>query len=308
MVEGYEPRGMVLFVICSRAKEFSRVSEEVPVCSWVGTLTAEVNMRPHVLLVGFVLLCAASAAAQFVAPGGAVPVVANLPGLAGTFWQSDVNIVNVSGRDTTITLVLVPEIVGGEPAFPTEVVRNIFLAADAQMTLTNIVQGRFGKINTKGGLQVFSGDGAALLISSRTHTAGSDGGTYGQDVSGVLVADQAWAGGLEHDSLYRTNIGIFWPFDEAIEYTVRVFDVAGTQNASGTISFERSGLQQFSLSDIGVSFLLDGYVEITCSDTNAVWYAYASIVDQTTGDAVYRPGRSFQSSVTPGISGEVAAQ
>ena len=32
---------------------------------------------------------------------------------------------------------------------------------------------------------------------------------------------------------------------------------------------------------------------ITCSDSSSGWYAYASRVDQATGDAVFRPMKGF---------------
>ena len=51
------------------------------------------------------LLLAQPAAAQFLSPGGTIPVVANLPGVAGTYWRSDVTIANVSDTDTTVGLL-----------------------------------------------------------------------------------------------------------------------------------------------------------------------------------------------------------
>jgi len=40
--------------------------------------------------------------------------------------------------------------------------------------------------------------------------------------------------------------------------------------------------------------MLEGYVVFRCNDPSAAWYAYASVVDQTTGDAVYRAARGRQ--------------
>ena len=73
-------------------------------------------MRRAPLLL-FALLLAGPGWAQFVAPGGVIPVVANLPGLNDTFWRSDVSILNVTSQATSVVLRLYPEIRGGSPAF-----------------------------------------------------------------------------------------------------------------------------------------------------------------------------------------------
>jgi len=244
------------------------------------------------LLLG-VLLAAAPGWAQFVAPGGTIPVVANLPGMEGTFWRSDLSVLNVGSSDTTISMQLYPEIVNGQPVFQAMAADPISLPAGQQLVLTNIVQSKFGLLNVKGALRVFSTDGTPLVLASRTYTFGKEG-SYGQDVSSVLVAGSAWAAGLEHDSLYRTNIGIFWPWDETVQFTVQVFANDNSQAGSGQVSFSQAGLQQKSFSAFGVSNLTGGYVVITCSDSQAVWYAYVTTVDQSSGDAVYRPAQSYQ--------------
>ena len=99
-------------------------------------------------------LWCAEAAAQFVAPGGIIPVVANLPGVNDTFWRSDVSILNVSESDTTVTLYLYPEIRGGTAAFEPMVSDPIALPALGQVTLANVVQSVFQQFNTKGALRI----------------------------------------------------------------------------------------------------------------------------------------------------------
>lgn len=263
----------------------------------------------HRLAAAFVaasILAAAPAAAQFVAPGGTLPVVANLPGLNGTLWRSDVSVLNVGDADTQVMFQLFPEIVGGQPAFDGVTVGPILLRAGEQLTRTNVLQSMFQLVNTKGALRVWSTDGAPLVIASRTYN-NPGSGTFGQDVSSVLVASRAWAAGLEHDSLYRTNLGIFWQFDEPIAFDIAVYRADGTEVGSGTVSFPGAGLIQVPLSslgvDPGVQPLLDGFVLVTCPDSLALWYGYVSIVDQVSGDAVLRPLRGFQSDLFGGGGG-----
>jgi len=231
--------------------------------------------------------------AQFVAPGGTIPAVANLPGRNGTLWRSDVNVLNINMTDTSIVMLLLPEISDGEQAFEPQVSDEIAVPAGTQVTLANVLQTEFGLVNTKGGLTVFTLDGAPVVVSSRTYTVAEDGGSFGQGVAGTLVANTGWVSGVRHDSLFRTNIGVYLPSDptpgESIFFTVTVYSSDGEEVGSGSIFFEFGGLQQRGLSAFGVDRLLDGYAVITCSDASLIWYGYASIVDEVTGDSVYRP-------------------
>jgi hypothetical protein len=244
------------------------------------------------------LMVASAAHAQFVAPGASIPVVANNPGLNNTYWRSDVNVVNLGDVQTEVVLLLQPEIVGGVQAFEPMVSDSIAISPRSQLTIRNVLQSVFGLTNRKGALSIFSTDGAPLTISSRIYTVGENQGSYGQNVEGVLVARTAWASGIAHDDFYRTNIGVYLPIapipGQPVFFTVRVFNNAAEEVASGTLRFNRAGVQQVSLADLGVGVLLDGYVEFECADVAATWYAYASRVDQVSGDAVFRQGRGRQ--------------
>ncbi len=244
-------------------------------------------MRIAVSLV-VVALAAGPAGAQFVAPGGTIPVVANLPGKAGTFWRSDVVLTNLGPATTTVVLELFPELRGGTPAFTPPDPVQVTLAAGEQRVLSNVVQSVFGLQNVKGALRFYTTDGAPLAFASRTWTPGG-GGSYGQSVEGVLVAGEAWIPDLEEDGFYRTNIGIFWPWDQAVEFTVTIHAGDGSVVAQRSVRFDGAGLQQLSLDPtLGVASLPAGYAHIRCPEPALGFYAYASRVDQATGDAVFR--------------------
>jgi hypothetical protein len=254
-------------------------------------------MRQTLLLL-VVSMAASGAGAQFVAPGGTVPVIANLPGLNATDWRTDLSIVNLAPTETSVVMLLQPELRDGEPEFETIVTDPINIAAGAQYTARNVVETVFGLSNKKGGLSLFSTDGAPLVISARIYTLGDDGGSYGQNVEGLLVANQAWASGITHDDFYRTNVGVYLPFEpspgQPVKFNVRVHDDEGVEVGSGVLSFSYAGLQQVSLSAFGVEALLQGYVEFDCLDPTVAFYAYASRVDQVSGDAVFRQARGRQ--------------
>jgi hypothetical protein len=234
--------------------------------------------------------------AQFVAPGGAIPVVANAPGEFGTIWRSDVSIRNVASEATTVRLLLLPELRNAGPAFDPQFSDEITIPGNGQVTLDNVVTSVFGLRNTKGGLSVFSNDGRPLVLASRTSTGAPQGGSFGLNVYGVLVVNEGWIAGVQHSEtgFYRTNVGIFVPVDPLesgdFVFTVTTTGSDGLEVAQASISFGQAGLVQKSLTDLGVSeTLLDGSITIRCNDPDALWYGYATVIDNASQDSVYRP-------------------
>ena len=256
--------------------------------------------KPAIVFLGLVLW-APAVSAQFVAPGATIPVVANTPGVGGTYWRSDVSVLNINDWDISVVLILLPEIRNGAGTFEPMVTDPITIPANNQHTMPNVVQTEFGLVNRKGALSVLSLDGSPITAISRVYTFGEDGGTFGQDVHPVLVANTAWAPGVRQDSLFRTNVGIFLPLDPlpgtTTVFTVTVYDADGTVAGLGTTSFPQAGVIQKNVEVFGVGTLLDGYAVITCADPSVAWYAYSSQVDRTTGDAVYHAARGRQQDI-----------
>ena len=148
-------------------------------------------MRISCLVLSALLTAAANAGAQSIGPGAVVPAVANLPGIAGMFWQSDVTVYNPNENQVPIRLLLFPEIRGGEQAFDPMTSDQMTLPPLGQVTFSNVVLSVFGLFNEKGALSVISEDGSPIVVGSRTYTFGLDGGTFGQDVSDIIVADHS---------------------------------------------------------------------------------------------------------------------
>ena len=232
--------------------------------------------------------------AQGIGPGAAVPAVAGLPGLNGTYWQSDVVVQNPGETATSVVFLLFPEIRNGEQVFEPMTSGSFSIPAHGQLTKTNIVQSVFGLFNVKGALSVIS-TGATVIVGSRTYTFGSDGGSYGQEVFGILTKDRAWAPGLQNDGFYRSNIGIYVPpplaSGQTLSFEITLRDGGGSVIGTDTMEFSTGGMIQHSLSSFAGDTISSASVEVVCSDPGAVWYGYISRVDQTSGDAVFRPLR-----------------
>ena len=259
-------------------------------------------MRRSFVFSTLILLATAPVGAQFVAPGGSIPAVANISGGSGSFWRSDVSILNLDSADTSVVLLLLPELKNSGPDFEPQISDPLPITGNGQLTLSNVVTGVFGLRNVKGGLSIFSTNGAPLVIASRTYTNADEGGSYGLNVYGLLVADTAWIANVEHDGFYRTNIGVFMPVDpqegQSVTFYVTVYDAEGAEVGSGSLIFEQAGLWQKNLDYFEVDDpLLDGWVEIRCADPIAIWYGYSTVIDQATNDSVYRPAVTRQSSI-----------
>jgi hypothetical protein len=245
---------------------------------------------------------AVAAEAQFVAPGGAIPAVANLPGENDTFWRSDVTILNLNSSDIQVVLVLFPEIKNSAPGFEIQESEAIDIAGNGQITVTNVMSSLFSQSNKKGALYVYSLDASPIVLSSRTYTPAPQGGTFGLDVSGVLVAETAWVAGIRDDASFRTSVGIFVPAGpsqgQEVAFTVTVYDDAGAQVAAAPLSFEQAGMKQVDMDYLGLEDPLPGgWVEFRCHDPFALWYAYATVTDNGSGDGVFHPALTRQSSI-----------
>jgi hypothetical protein len=260
-------------------------------------------MRKSLLLALVLTVSVPPAAAQFVAPGGTIPAVSgSVNGENGTVWRSDVSVLNLSSSATSVVFVLFPEIRTNGPVFDVQQSDAIPIDGNSQLTIANVVTSLFDERGKNGSLSVFSTDGSPVVLASRTYTPGPAGGSFGLNVYGVLVADTAWIANVEHDGFFRTNIGVFTPLDppagQSLVFVVTVFGADGVEVASGSLTFDEAGLKQKNLDFFGVDdALLDGWVEIRCSDPTAIWYAYATVIDNVTGDSVYRAAITQQSSI-----------
>jgi hypothetical protein len=260
-------------------------------------------MRKMLFLALVVMVTALPVAAQFVAPGGTIPAVSgSVHGENGTIWRSNVSVLNLSSSATSVVFVLFPEIRTNGPVFDIQQSDPIPIDGNGQLTIANVVTSLFGEREKNGALSVFSTDGAPLVLASRTSTPGPTGGSFGLNVYGVLAADTAWIANVEQDSSFRTNVGIFTPLDppngQSLVFVVTVFDADGAEVASGSLIFEEAGLKQKNLDYFGVDgALLDGWVQIRCGDPSAIWYAYATVIDNITGDSVYRAAVTQESSI-----------
>ncbi len=273
--------------------------------------------RVRVVVLVVAALAAASAAhAQVIASEQLIPVVAKLTGGAGTKWQSDMAVYNLSSKTVQVGVQFFRE--AQNNAYTGVYPKTITLAAGETKLVEDVLGTLFpGEGNTKGWLlmQVLddgSGDLGSIAVTSRTYNAANPSATYGQTVPSNFFdiffgKGKAILPGVRYDARYRTNIGVVNIGPSPAAVIVEIYNGAGALVSTTTHTVESFSLRQWSLADLGAPNLANGRAEVRIDpatagfnpcDTGAGFFltpilmTYASSVDNTTGDAEFSFGQT----------------
>lgn len=222
-----------------------------------------------------------------------VPFVAHWPGAGGTAWRSDVSVVNrgassanVALRYYSVTNAMTSTYVAPVAKGGTLVWRDVLVA----------VLGLAASGSNKGTLHV-SAD-VPLTVASRTYNQ-TPGGTFGQFVPALTATGmltQGQSGILPHLSqgtAFRTNAGIAnLSASGSCVVRFRLYGPAGVQLGNPVTLTATAGrwLQQdsiFNAAAAGNQDIAYATVEVTTPGCSA--WAYASVIDQATGDPTTVP-------------------
>jgi len=136
----------------------------------------------------------------------------------------------------------------------------------------------------------------ASLVEATSYTftpnPGGSGG-YGQGVplTGITGKSYVIVPGVYQDARYRTNIGALNTSASQVVIDVDIHSPDGTTLGAATWTLKPYEQKQESVRDLGVNETSGGYVAFTRSGSEGSFQAYATVVDQKTGDAVYTAGR-----------------
>jgi hypothetical protein len=251
----------------------------------------------RIIFTALFILVASSSFANVVQPLGAspqvlIPAAGNAQGANGTFFKSDISIINLASHDQMVALQWLPLGVSstGTPLTITMPARTGLRSAD-------FVNDYFGQTGL-GSIIVtgVTGSGtvdstAALSVNSRIWTPEpGTGGTTSQSFPAVPlslintpVAALFAIGGADDPTNYRVNVGIV-NVDPSNTQTFAV-SVSGTTNTF-TVTVPPMSMQQISL---GTGISPTAQVSIQNATPSATrsnsWLAYGSTIDNVTGDA-----------------------
>lgn len=206
------------------------------------------------------------------APRQFIPVAGRVPGANGTFFMTDLRLLNRTPRDVTATVIFTPDGDDGRTGFAAV---QVSVPSQSVVALPDIVATTF----STGGLGQIEIDGDVVAVS-RTYTRRDGGGTLGESIPPSLGSRAGTWIRLYDTSDFRTNIGFAETDGNAGSIHITLIDaVTGNPITSSTYPIKPYGHLQVPVN--GSSAMMARF-----ESTTGV-AGYASVVDNTTGDATY---------------------
>lgn len=226
-----------------------------------------------------------------------IAAVAHTPGAFGTNFVSDVRIFNRAASAAQVMAIFTPSGADGRNNFAAV---KMVIAPSQIMALDDVLQ---TMMQTTGiGQLELSGDVDQIIVTSRTYTRGARG-TYGQLIPGADSQEGIGSGDaalsisqIENTAGFRSNIGFAEVAGESGEVRVRYYNASGDVAADAAYAIAPFGHVQTRVSASGEALR----AEVTVSGAARV-LAYASVVDNHSGDAVFIPAARIRRGFFPAI-------
>lgn len=238
------------------------------------------------------LIVAAATAAPISAQTLYIPAAAYADGANQTTWRTDLQVKAVADTPATFTIDLLKT--GMDNSEPMTIERT--LAAGESLRFGNVLETEFGFAGTSA-LRITATDGG-ILATSRTYND-DPGGTYGQTVPAVAGSDAFGFGrdatliqlsrSADPSAGFRTNIGFINTVGSSTAIEVDVYEADGTHLGSITRNLPPFGHRQINdvFHAVGADNVPDGYAIVGTPSEDGRFIAYASVVDNGSGDAVF---------------------
>ena len=219
-----------------------------------------------------------------------IPAVGRAPGVAGTFWRSDVTIFNPGLTTMTLSLRYLAAGQDNRNAVP----HSVSVPPSRTVVIPDITQA-LGVSSGSGALQVSWSSPSGPIVTSRTYTTTDGGGTYGQSIDPVTsFANDSYVPGLRSDSSFRSNVGFVNGGDTQLTVTATLLSDSG-----GILGTTQIGLAPRSQVQYAVGALFPAantpragtLTLLAHTDGSPNLFAYGSIVDNASGDPVFFGGR-----------------
>jgi hypothetical protein len=221
-----------------------------------------------------------------------VPAAAHTSGAAGTVWRTDLEIMAKGGVPAALTIELLEE--RADNSAP--VAATFDLEPGESIRLVDVIDDVFG-FSGSGALRMTATDGA-ILATSRTYNNDPDG-TYGQYIP-ALAADSAAESGFDYvlmqlssTAAYRTNVGFVNTTDEEEALEVELHAASGERLGTIQLTLVPYEMRQVSniFGQVTGQEVGAGYAIVRTPTDGGRFFAYASVVDNLSGDAVFIPAQ-----------------
>ena len=218
-----------------------------------------------------------------------MPVIGKVKGQAGTNFVTDMRIVNNGGSVATVTLEYYAQNPGGHSA-PTTT-KTVTVAPGGQEVLDDVNTNTLAVGDGLGAVKITADQNvlvsARIINDLRSENRGTAGFAYGAVETGATSGTLEF---LANDANFRTNIGFFNPSASPVTATFVARRADGSVLGSNTIT-----IPGYAMSHQAAFALVSNVAEAdrTRNDFFVTWTSsapllpYASVTDNTTGDAVF---------------------
>jgi PKD repeat protein len=227
------------------------------------------------------------------APSGTeltIPAVGRAPGIAGTFWRSDVTLFNPGLSTMTVALRYLPAGQDNRNA----IAQSVTVPPSRTVVIADVAQA-LGVSSGSGALQVSWSTASGPIVTSRTYTTTEGGGTYGQSIDPVTsFVNDSYVPGLRADASFRSNVGFVNGSDSQMTVTATLLSDSGSVLGTTQIGLSPRSQVQFAVGALfpAANNPRPGTLTLLAhADGAASLFAYGSIVDNASGDPVFYGGR-----------------
>ena len=223
-----------------------------------------------------------------------IPTAAHLPGFAGTQWRTNLEIHNPGTTSATYLI----ELLARDQANADPPRATFTLAEGRSATYADVLQAVFS-FSGAAALRITPTEGDVLLASRTYNQAPS--GTFGQFVPAHTVQQAIVSGTsgrliqLSHDpslkSGFRTNLGFVSASVVPIDIEIRFFTAIGRHLGTYRLQLKPYEFKQLdkAFELVSSDVVTGGYATVRTTTQGGAFFAYASVVDNRTGDPVFVP-------------------
>ncbi len=218
-----------------------------------------------------------------------IPAGARAPGSNDTFWVTDVAVANMTNAVATFNVAYLPK----DQANSNPLNVSAILEPGTQLIARDVFDELFDLARANGALR-FVTSHPDVKVTSRTFNSGSDVGTFGQFIPALERASALTAGTpgalaqLQENAEFRTNIGLLNITPNEIEVEIRLF--YGDGALAGSVQPTLLPFEMVQYNQIfGDSLVDSGYAIVRVLSADGEVLAYASVVDNGSGDPIYIP-------------------
>jgi hypothetical protein len=243
-----------------------------------------------------ILLAAAVASGQNVVTRGPVPqllipAAGAQQGGGGTFFRSDITLINYRSADQRVRLQWLPQDTTGVGMAPVDITINAASGIASEDFVTNVMQkSGLGAILVTGIDGGGSPDPSALLVATSRIWTPENGssGTESQSLPSIATSDIASGSvsvlGARREVRYRTNVGIVNLATTTQTFQVTVGGSFGTQTQQQSVPAMAMSLFPITGASSTTPLQIQ-VVNVGAPPRTTSWVTYASSVDNVTGDA-----------------------